>query len=451
MATTSLWHIQGHLRDLVDYVENPEKTYPELQDLWDASRYVQRPAATADGQYVTAINCLKETALEQMILTKRQYGKTDGYIAFHGYQSFKPGEVTAQECHDIGVALAKEMWGDRFQILVTTHLDKDHLHNHYLFNSVSFRDGKKYNYSKSELQRLRDVSDRLCIEHGLSVIRNPHKAPSRPVYLDEKDGKPTRYNVYLNDVWDAVEKSISPKSAEKYLNELGYITDFTGEHWKIRLPQYKHFTRLDTLDERLTPEFIRYNCGSCARYGNSHAEISYPPQMPKELAHIWQPRVRTSRIYRLYLYYCYELGILPKGTTYQPTSPFLREELRKLDLYDRETRFLGSSGIETMEELQAEITKTQTEMDALTDERKHVTYAMRRATPERKVELQAQKAELTKRITPLREKLKLMRDIERRSAHIDETLTRVYESEERVLNPSIEDKNKDQKERMYDR
>ena len=83
MATTSLWHIQGHLRDLVDYVENPEKTYPELQDLWDASRYVQRTAATADGHYVTAINCLKETALEQMNLTKRQYGKTDGDIAFH--------------------------------------------------------------------------------------------------------------------------------------------------------------------------------------------------------------------------------------------------------------------------------------------------------------------------------------------------------------------------------
>ena len=451
MATTSLWHIEGHLRDLVDYVENPEKTYPELQDLWDASRYVQRPAATADGHYVTAINCLKETALEQMILTKQQYGKTDGYIAFHGYQSFKPGEVTAQECHDIGVALAKEMWGDRFQVLVTTHLDKDHLHNHYLFNSVSFRDGKKYNYSKKELQRLRDVSDRLCIEHGLSVIRHPHKAPSRPVYLDEKDGKPTRYNVYLNDVWDAIENNLSLKYVENYLRELGYITDFTGAHWKIRLPQYQHFTRLDTLDERLTPEFIRYNCGSCARYGNSHAEVSYPPLMPKELAHIWQPYVRTSRIYRLYLYYCYELGILPKGTTYQPTSPFLREELRKLDLYDRETRFLGSSGIETMEELQEEIAKTQTEMDALTDERKHITYSMRRATPERKAELQEQKAALTKRITPLREKLKLMWDIERRSAHIDETLTRVYESEERALNPNIEDKTKNHKERMYDR
>ena len=173
--------------------------------------------------------------------------------------------------------------------------------------------------------------------------------------------------------------------------------------------------------------------------------------MPQELEHIWQPHVRTTRIYRLYLRYCYELGILPKGTKYQPTSPFLREELRKLDMYDRETCFLAGSGIETMEELQAEIGKTQTEMDALEDERKHVTYAMRRASPERKAELQKQKADLTERITPLREKLKLMQDIERRSAHIDQTLTRVYESEERALSPTIEDNNRNHKERTYER
>ena len=92
MATTSLWHIAGRLKDLIDYVENPEKTlaaFPDLEDLWNAARYVQRPAATADGQYVTAINCLKGTAIEQMVLTKKQYGKGDGYIAYHGYQSFK--------------------------------------------------------------------------------------------------------------------------------------------------------------------------------------------------------------------------------------------------------------------------------------------------------------------------------------------------------------------------
>ena len=147
MATTSLWHIKGRLKDLVDYVENPEKTVaktPELQDLYNVFSYVQRPEATQEGEYVTALNCLKETALRQMILTKKRYGKTDGYIAWHGYQSFKPEEVTPQLAHEIGVKLAKEMWGDRFEIIVTTHLDKEHLHCHFCFNSVSFRDGGKY-------------------------------------------------------------------------------------------------------------------------------------------------------------------------------------------------------------------------------------------------------------------------------------------------------------------
>lgn len=150
MATTSLWHIKGKLKDLIDYVENPEKTVSkdnDLQDFYNVFSYVSRPEATENGEYVSAINCLKEIALRQMILTKKQYGKDDGYIAWHGYQSFKPDETTPQQAHEIGLKLAEEMWGDRFQIIVTTHFDKDHLHNHFCFNSVSYTDGGKYNYS----------------------------------------------------------------------------------------------------------------------------------------------------------------------------------------------------------------------------------------------------------------------------------------------------------------
>ena len=112
MAVTSLWHIKGSLKDLVEYVENPEKTAPatkEMRDFFDVFSYVQRPEATRDGEYVTAINCLRETALQQMILTKKQHGKEDKYIAWHGYQSFKPNEVTPEICHKIGIETAKEM------------------------------------------------------------------------------------------------------------------------------------------------------------------------------------------------------------------------------------------------------------------------------------------------------------------------------------------------------
>lgn len=159
MATTSLWHIKGRLKDLIDYVENPEKTVPgdDLQDFLDVFSYVRNPEKTDNGEYVSAVNCLKETALEQMILTKKQYQKSGGYIAWHGYQSFKPNEVTPEQCHKIGLKLAGEMWGDKYQIIVTTHLDKEHLHNHFCFNSVSFIDGRKYDYSKSEQKRLREV------------------------------------------------------------------------------------------------------------------------------------------------------------------------------------------------------------------------------------------------------------------------------------------------------
>lgn len=155
MAVTSLWHIRGSLKTLIDYVENPEKTVPKgTEDFFQVFDYIRRSDKT-QGEYVTAINCMKNIALQQMILTKQQYRKSDKYIAWHGYQSFQIGEVDPDTAHRIGVRLAQEMWGDRFQIVVTTHLDKGHIHNHFAFNSVSFLDGRKYNYSKSEQKRLR--------------------------------------------------------------------------------------------------------------------------------------------------------------------------------------------------------------------------------------------------------------------------------------------------------
>ena len=435
MATTSLWHIKGRLKDLIDYVENPEKTISKdkyLQDFYNVFSYVSRPETTENGEYVSAINCLKEIALQQMILTKKQYGKDDGYIAWHGYQSFKPDEVTPQQAHEIGLKLAGEMWGDRFQIIVTTHLDKDHIHNHFCFNSVSFIDGGKYNYSNSERQSLRDVSDRICREYGLSVIKNPRKAPSRPVWLDEKSGKPTRYNVYREDVREAANFSRSPYYMEDYLRRKGYITDFTGKHWKIRLPQYEHFTRLDTLDEKWTPDHFKRNMGAYARYGNRRAEITYPPQMPQDLRSWFKPFQKTSHIYRLYLHYCYLLGVLPKKTTYRPTSPYLKEDLRKLDEFSNQVRYMSKYEIETFDDLYADRDRLQGEMDKLTAYRTKLQNKIRRASPAEKEILREEKAKVTEQITSLRKRLKLNKGIEERSVKIQEKTDLLYANEYRA-------------------
>lgn len=438
MATTSLWHINGKLKDLIEYVENPEKTVPKgTEDFFNVFSYVKNPAKTNEGEYVSTVNCLKEVALQQMILTKQQYGKENGYIAWHGYQSFRPDEVTPEECHEIGLQLAREMWSEKYQVIVTTHLDKDHLHNHFCFNSVSFLDGKKYNYSKSEQKRLREVSDRLCREHGLSVIAHPKKAPARPLYLDEKSGKPTRYNVYRADIREAILSSNNLRTFETYLSRKGYEVDVSGAHWKLKLPQHEHFTRMDTLDERLTPQGIQAAISrSYNRYGSVRAKITYPPEMPQEYRDWFQPFLRTSHIYRLYLYYCYMLGVLPKETDYTPTSPHLKEDLRKIREISAQVRYMSTESIETLEDLHTDKNKVQSRMNAFVDTRRRLQNKIRRASPAEKEVLRAEKAEVTAQITELRKRLKRNNGIEKRSVTIQDTLDRVYANEQKAKEPA---------------
>lgn len=430
MATTKLWHIQGRLKDLVDYVENPDKTVkPGLHDFFNVFSYAQNPSKTADGQFVTAINCQKDIALQQMILTKQRYGKEDGYIAWHGYQSFKPGEVTPEQCHALGVELARQMWGGRFQIIVTTHLDKEHLHNHFCINSVSFKDGGKYNFSKKELKRLRETSDRLCREQGLSVVEHPHKAPSRQVWLDEQAGKPTRYNIYRADVQKAIDSSITGRGMMQYLRGRGYIVDSTGPNLKIRLPQYPHLTRLDTLNPQWTNQGIEHLIYDRDDLISSRSKPPRKPDIPDWLRDAYQPQKRTTKIYRLYLYYCYQLGILPKGTTYHPVSPQLRADLRHLDDIDRQTRYLASHKIETVEELLADRSEKESQLEALTTQRTKLQNKIRRAAPEQKILLRKEKAEVTAKITALRKDIRDSKEIEQRSMEIQDTLDRAFEAE----------------------
>lgn len=308
---------------------------------------------------------------------------------------------------------------------------KGRLHNHFCFNSVSYLDGKKYNYSKSEQKRLREVSDRLCREYGLSVIENPKKAPSRPLYLDEKSGKPTRYNVYLEDLAEAISGNRDMPHMMKYLIDKGYKIDFPGSHWKMKLPQYAHFTRLDTLDERLTPDFIHSHLGTRARYGNYKARISYSPYMPEEYKNVWKPRQKTTGILALYYYWCYQLGIFPKGTDYKPTSPLMKEELRKLDEITAQVHYMSEHNISTIFDLHADREKNQSEMDRLTDYRRHLQNKIRRASPAEKETLRAEKQGVTEQITELRKRLKYAAAIEKRSAHIDDCLNQIHDTVEK--------------------
>ena len=154
MAVTSIWRVKANLSQAVEYVENPSKTTA----LENVLKYAVQAKKTelADGtthRYVSGVNCCPSTALEEMRAVKRQFGKEEGTLAYHGYQSFAEGEVTPEMAHEIGVKLAEKLWGEKYQVVVATHLDRQsHLHNHFLVNTVSFVDGKKYHRTQKDYQ-----------------------------------------------------------------------------------------------------------------------------------------------------------------------------------------------------------------------------------------------------------------------------------------------------------
>ena len=182
MAVTSLWPIKGRVDKVIAYVQNPEKVTEEYLS-WKAAlhvidgvvQYAADDTKTERMEYVTGVNCAVETATEEFLLAKRMWHKEDGRLCYHGYQSFKPGEVDARTAHQISVELARRLWGDRFQVVVATHCNTGTYHSHFVINSVSYKDGYKFYNKKSDYRQMRSVSDELCREYGLSVIEDPQR------------------------------------------------------------------------------------------------------------------------------------------------------------------------------------------------------------------------------------------------------------------------------------
>lgn len=169
--------------------------------------------------------------------------------------------------------------------------------------------------------------------------------------------------------------------------------------------------------------------GGAASFGSRPTRIDYPRQMPQELHDWFKPFVRTSHIYRQYLHYCYLLGILPKNTDYKPTSPHLKEDLKKLDTFTEQVRYMGKYRIETLEDLYVDRKQLATELETLTDQRRKLQNKIRRATPEAKVTLREEKYGVSARITELRKRLKLNEGIEDRSLQMKEKTDLLFANE----------------------
>ena len=299
MAVIKIKTIKKNLQAVVNYAKNGEKT--------------------EHGILVSGVNCLPQSAYEQMALTKKFYHKENKTLGFHIIQSFKGQEVSPQKANQIGKELAEELWGDKYQVLVCTHVNKENVHNHLVLNSVSFIDGKKYHNSNSDIAFMKDMSDRLCIKYGISIV-------------ETNRAETEKMKKIINDIDDAIKRSKRYSDFKLNLIAKGYenIKD-TGKYFSFKSPYYARNLRLDRIYENdYSVEMIKHKIYYITKenmpVANSKKKYYKKRFTGKKLNKFL---LSTSSFYRLYVHYLYAFKILPSKIDQQELTPEYYKQKRK--------------------------------------------------------------------------------------------------------------------------
>ena len=328
MAVIKIKNIKSNLQAVINYGKNGDKT--------------------ENGILVSSVNCSVETAYEEMALTKKFFHKEDKTLGYHIIQSFKGNEVSPKLANQIGKELAEELWRDKYQVVICTHINKENVHNHMIVNSVSFIDGIKYHNSKAQIALLKETSDRLCLNYGLSIVDTPKANKARDFrqknidYFSRTDKKMQRIII---DIDEAI------KSAKKYsdfkliLKSKGYenIQD-SGKYLSLKTPYYSRNVRINrAFGEKYSVEcikeriygYLKEDLPPAQNYKNKYYKKIYTgPKINKFL-------LKTSSFYRLYVHYLYFFGILPAKNEYKELSPEYYKQKRKNNMIFEEINFLA--------------------------------------------------------------------------------------------------------------
>lgn len=444
MAVCEIWDVRGRLDHPIDYAENPDKTanpkYTEadLQALGDVMKYATNGDKTEKQFFVTGVNCDIATARDEMLIAKAQWNDESEIVCYHGFQSFKSGELTPEQAHEVGVKLAEKMWGDRFQVIVATHLNTDCLHNHFVVNSVSFADGKHYHDNKANLRLLRQRSDELCREYALSVIEHPNgRKKPYALYQAEKQGFPTRDNVARQAVDEAISKSFTLKDFDRLMAEMGYKCSFdpNRKYWTIIGRGWKRPKRLYKLGEDYTNERIMERIRENS-YAVKFARFTEPQKQIKvyRLKGSLSGARKIGGLRGLYLHYCYKLGILPKGRkqNYAKLHYLLKDDLMKMDTITKEARLLCRCHIDTAEQLLLYQGSLESEKNELTEQRKGLYSLSRKVSGEEKEAVKTQISDISKRLGEIRKEVRLCEGIAARSGTLKEKLQTVRADEQEI-------------------
>ena len=453
MATTSLWKVDKRLDHVIDYATDEEKTKNEGDNFDSIEKlltYAINPAKTEKLFYTTGINCKVDNAVKEMQFIKKLYGKEKGILAFHGYQSFKEGEVTPEIAHEIGVRLAEEMWGDRFQVVVSTHLNTDNIHNHFVINSVSFKDGYKYYSNLSNTALLRKTSDEICEEYGLSVLKE--KTCKSGINFENFYKKSMidsdYYKFAKEDIDYAIEHSWTYQEFIKKLKDMGYEVYFRANKISIRRYPYKRNIRIErAFGEEYSIENIKNKIFSIYP---TREEVIKPKTYDKRLFYKGSvKKVRKPKgIIALYYYYCYLLKVYPKKNLNYKLTPEMREAVKKMDKYSEQIRFICRYKLETVNDIENLKEQKQEELQKTLNTRNRLYYKRH------KLDNESEKDVVTKEIISVisaiekvRKEIRLCDEIGDNARRMKEQLKEMKDKEKE----KVKKKEKKKKDRRNDR
>lgn len=421
MATTGFWPVKGRLKDIIYYAENPEKT----TDLASTINYATDSDKTDKRAYVSGVNCSKFTALQDMVMVKKRFGKRGKNIAYHGYQSFAEGEITPAEAHEIGVETARRVWGERFQVIVTTHLNTENIHNHFVINSVSFKDGKKFRNQIGDRHELRKISDEICKEHGKSVLEGaPFYGGEKDDYWVHQSGRKTHRDILKEDIEYCLQYSKTPDTFIMQLKGLGYELD--ESRMSVKAKGWKKAIRLKSLsfDTNLINNCLEKN------YYDDNFWLKWNEHLPKRpkyfpleselrrlefsLDHVY--KTETILVDTVLYILISIITIAMKTADWILLSPDIRAAARDIKDYVHFYNVLKGNNIKTRQELLTEISSAKAELKLFEERRDKLSNKIRRATNNNdKNEYKELRKDISRQMKPIRERLRTLQKIDEKA------------------------------------
>lgn len=347
MAVTKILARSGGLKQAIEYVLNGDKTQEQV--------------------FTAHMNCDPGFEYQQMMDTKRELGKLGGRQCYHIIQSFVPGEITPELALQIATEFAAEYLAG-YQVVIGTHTDRHHIHSHILFNSVNDATGEKYHCSKSEyFQQIRAVSDRLCREHGLSVIiqGDGQKSMSYIEWLRQSKGQLTYRSMLEADLKVSIEDANSIGDFFRLMERKGYEIK-RGNRLGFKLRGQAHFMYPERKNPRYSEEGIRATIDGnmdAIFTGKQLAVVHRQPYKP------YKKHPKYTGFLALYYHYLYILGKIEKRQYPPRVTGKMRQEVMRFEQLRAQFQFLNENGIATEADMDAFVAKTEAQVKSLSKQR----------------------------------------------------------------------------------